>query len=156
MVVTAYRKRELSMGHPGNDNAVWAYLDATNTVILCTRKEANAWWYSEEGKRAQIKYDEIDGWDVDTRFWRFSLFPDGPPLFWRVSWFTGNIVTGYWSGGRHFGTMEAGLEFHAGVMATIRNGGVPEATIHEDGLEEYESGWSNDPEESDSAYWWKE
>ncbi len=144
------------MGNPANDNAVWAYLDATKTVILCTRKEANAWWNSEEVKRAQIKYDEINGWKIDTRFWRFSLAPDGPPLFWRVGWWTGNIVTGYRSGERHFGTMKAALEFHAGIMATIRKGGVTDSTIQEDSEGLDESGWSDDPEESDPADWWKD
>jgi hypothetical protein len=73
------------MGNPANDNAVWTYLGPDNVAILCSRKKANEWWDSKDVKRARIKNNKVKGWEIDTRFWRFSLIPDGPPLFWQVS-----------------------------------------------------------------------
>jgi Transposase DDE domain group 1 len=55
---------------------------------------------------------------LETRFHGCSNAPDGPPLFWRVSFYTS---TGP-SEARHFGTKEAALAFHAEVVERIKSG----------------------------------
>ena len=69
-------------------------------------------WWKREADRCQLRYDRIDDWEIETRFQGCSTAPDGPPLFWRVSFYT---LTGPREA-RHFGTKEAALAFHAEVV----------------------------------------
>jgi hypothetical protein len=140
------------MGNPSNDNAVWAYLGPDNVAILCSREKANEWWNSKDS-RTQIKKDMVGEWGVYTIFWRFSLIPDGPALFWQVRWFRWMEATrSKQKGKRYFGTIELALEFHAAVMAIIRKGGVPDGTSPGSGFVDDE----DEGEARDAADWWKE
>ena len=152
------------MSSRANDYAVWAYRGENNVAILCTRKEANDWWNPwPGGKRTQVKNNKVKGWGVYTMFWRFCLIPDGPPLFWHVGWFRWMDATQTMQRGkRYFGTIEAALEFHSSVMATLRKGGVPDGTSEEEKSvagEVVQPGFVDDDDEGepkDSADWWKE
>ena len=163
------------MSNRANDYAVWAYRGENNVAILCTRKEANDWWNGNSqplhcfvrgpgGKgRTQVKNNKVKGWGVYTMFWRFCLIPDGPPLFWHVTWFRWMDATRTMQKGkRYFGTIEAALEFHSSVMATLRKGGVPDGTSEEEKSiagEVVQPGFVDDDDEGepkDSADWWKE
>jgi hypothetical protein len=47
------------MGCRENDYAVWAILGQDDVPVLCTRKEANEWFWSKDRKRSQIKSDQL-------------------------------------------------------------------------------------------------
>jgi hypothetical protein len=68
--------------------------------------------------RRRVRYDRIDDWEIETRFHGSSTALDGPPLFWKVSFYTS---TGP-SETRHFGTKEAALAFHAEVVERVKSG----------------------------------
>jgi hypothetical protein len=113
-------------GHRGNDYAVCAYLNEESVPVLCTRKEANEWAESGGYARSQIKVDIIKGSGIETRFHRFSLAPDGPPLFWRVCWWSKAEPSECVK--RWFGTKEAALEFHAVIADAVATKGYHPST----------------------------
>ena len=61
-------------------------------------------------------------------------------------------------GERHFGTIEAALEFHASIVAILRKGAVPEGTSPESGFvyDDDEDEDDDECEAKDTADWWKE
>src|SRR5260221_13217011 len=87
------------MGNRALTYATWAYLGEDDVPVLCTRKKANEWAWSKEGlQRSQINHNRIPGWTIRTSFLRYSLAPDGPPLFWNVSCFNERgAMTGFGS-----------------------------------------------------------
>jgi hypothetical protein len=82
-----------------DERMTFAYLDKDEVPVLCSWFEWKEWW-KREADRCQLRYDRIDDWEIETRFQGCSNAPDGPPLFWRVSFYTS---TGP-SEARHFGT----------------------------------------------------
>lgn len=135
------------MGYRGNDYAVWAILGHDDVPVLCTRKEANKWFWSKDYRRSQIKDDHVDRWCIYTSFSRLSNELDGPPMFWRAGCFA---ETGPYMGiARHFSTKEATLEFHATLAAMLRAHG-------DDALKLSELVDQVNDEDPDEADWWKE
>jgi hypothetical protein len=143
------------MGCRENDYAVWAILGQDDVPVLCTRKEANEWFWSKDRKRSQIKSDHVDGWCIYTSFSRMSLEPDGPPLFWRVGWWTETKAPPFRSGERAFATKEAALEFHASLAAMLRAHGDSALKLLEL-MNQTEERYPEDDEEGrEGADWWK-
>jgi hypothetical protein len=96
----------------------FAYLNKDGVAVLCGWFEWKEWW-KREADRCQVRYDRIDDWEIETRFHGCSIALDGPPLFWRVSFFNPKIIS---DGVRHFGTKESALAFHAGIVQRIISG----------------------------------
>jgi hypothetical protein len=138
------------MTNPALDYAIWSILNEDNVPILCSRKEANAWW-NREYVSCNIQSGRIDGWGIETAFRRYSLAPDGPPLFFRVcfwKWIETSCTMA--QGERFFGTMAA-IHFHAELVA---KGGEDLMSLadHQDG----EDRDDDDGEPRDAANWWKD
>ena len=100
-----------------DERMTFAYLDKDEVPVLCSWFEWNEWW-KREGYRCQVRYDRIDDWEIETRFQGSSTALDGPPLFWKVNFYTS---TGP-SETRHFGTKEDALAFHGEVVKKIMSG----------------------------------
>jgi hypothetical protein len=133
------------MTNPALDYAIWSYLNEDNVPILCSREEANAWW-EREYDSCQIQSGRIDGWGIETTFRRYSLAPDGPPMFFRVCWWKWIEASRTMAQGeRFFGTMEAAIHFHAELVAEGND--LMSLADHQDG---------EDGEPRDAANWWKE
>jgi len=145
------------MGHPANEYATFAYLNEDYVPVLCTPKKADKWFWSEDQRRSQIKLDYINGWGLETRFRRFSLESDGPPLFWQVScWAQAAKVGPFQSRIRWFGTKDAALEFHMVVAAAIARGDTVDDDLIPLEQEFNFDAEADDEEDHDQADWWKE
>jgi hypothetical protein len=138
------------MGNRALSYATWAYLGENDVPVLCSRKKANEWAWNKEGQqRSRIKRDRTVGWTILTRFQRYSLAPDGPPLFWKVCCFKENGKLGMAE--KFLGTKELALEFHAGLVATIRD----DAPLLSEGDFLELLCQPDDDEGFDGADWWK-
>src|SRR5271166_3239958 len=113
------------------------------------REEANERSWSKDGQRSHIKCDRVDGWSIDTSFNRFSLAPDGPPLFWRVGCFT--EIGPFMRGERCFATKRRRAGISRGPYGHHSKGGGAEELL---GL--INKAGDGDGEGQDGANWWKE
>ena len=99
------------------DDYTFAYLDKNDVPVLCNHARFMEWWNSKP--RWQIKTDVLHGWEVMTTFDGMSIDPDGPPLFFEVSF--NNFQKGS-SGQLRFGTKETAIAFHDQVIQWIKGG----------------------------------
>jgi hypothetical protein len=88
------------------------------------------------------------GWRIFTTFNWFSLAPDGPPLFWHVSWHRASAPFE----GRELwlGTKEAALELHELCAAVIARGHTLNGLIPPDSVTLAIRGLT-EPDEADSG-----
>lgn len=142
------------MGFRENDYAVWAILGQDDVPVLCTRKEANKWFWSKDYRRSQIKSDHVEKWCIYTSFQRMSREPDGPPLFWLVGWFS--ETDPFTSGELLFGTKEAALEFQRTLVAMIRAHGESALELLELVNQTVQDDFGDDDEDKEGTDWWKE
>jgi len=94
-------------------------LNDDDVPVLCSRRKAREW---RQGKanRCCVKENHVAGWRLYTTFNWYSLAPDGPPLFWKVSCM--RISAPFESRERFFGTKEAALELHGLCAAALARG----------------------------------
>jgi hypothetical protein len=101
-----------------DERMTFAYLNKDGVPVLCSWFEWKEWW-KREADRCQVKYDRIGDWEIETRFHGCSAALDGPPLFWKVSFFSPRIVS---DGVRHFESKESALVFHAEIVGRTMSG----------------------------------
>jgi hypothetical protein len=122
------------MGARFPKNTLFARMGNDDVPVICKRAEAYEWLKGEGGlHRVGIKSSDINGWHIHTQFQFYSSDPDFP-LFWEVNLYAANP---WRTGKRRFGIEEAGLAFHAALVA---------------GEERIEELTDND---EDTADWWK-